>query len=106
MPSIFLGFLGDPPICQADTASATLYTCFLEEKGVAYNNLHLTDETCKGAYDASAKTITFEFGGSKRCGGKVTVGPVRQISRVGMHRYRAEFECVSPQNLCIVSLGL
>ncbi|KAM4713904.1 uncharacterized protein FYW61_019032 [Anableps anableps] len=64
--------LGDPPVCNPNSASLTLVGCLLEDKGIDYSVLRLKDPTCTGQLDQQTHTVTFSFNSTSLCGGEVT----------------------------------
>ncbi|KAM4713899.1 alpha-tectorin-like [Anableps anableps] len=64
--------LGDPPVCNPNSASLTLVGCLLEDKGIDYSVLRLKDPTCTGQLDQQTHTVTFSFNSTNLCGGEVT----------------------------------
>ncbi|XP_070849848.1 uncharacterized protein [Chaetodon trifascialis] len=64
--------LGDPTVCEENSASLTLVGCLLEEKGIDYTILHLNDPTCTGQMDEEDHMVTFSFNSSDPCGTEVT----------------------------------
>ncbi|KAE8277196.1 hypothetical protein D5F01_LYC24968 [Larimichthys crocea] len=67
------GTLGDPTVCERDSASLSLVGCLLEEKGIDYSTLHLNDNSCVGQVDEQTHMVTFSFDGSDSCGTVVSV---------------------------------
>ncbi|KAE8277343.1 hypothetical protein D5F01_LYC24748 [Larimichthys crocea] len=65
------GTLGDPTVCERDSASLSLVGCLLEEKGIDYSTLHLNDNSCVGQVDEQTHMVTFD--GSDSCGTVVSV---------------------------------
>ncbi|XP_041821676.1 uncharacterized protein LOC121626984 [Chelmon rostratus] len=63
--------LGDPTVCEENSASVTLVGCLLEEKGIDYTMLHLNDPTCTGQIDELDHMVTFSFNSSNTCGTEV-----------------------------------
>ncbi|XP_070849847.1 alpha-tectorin-like [Chaetodon trifascialis] len=64
--------LGDPTVCEENSASLTLVGCLLEEKGIDYTILHLNDQNCTGQMDEEDHMVTFSFDSSDPCGTEVT----------------------------------
>ncbi|XP_076581701.1 alpha-tectorin-like [Chaetodon auriga] len=64
--------LGDPTVCEENSASVTLVGCLLEEKGIDYTTLHLNDPTCTGQMDEVDYMVTFSYNSSDPCGTEVT----------------------------------
>ncbi|XP_070849840.1 alpha-tectorin-like [Chaetodon trifascialis] len=64
--------LGDPTVCEENSASLTLVGCLLEEKGIDYTTLHLNDQNCTGQMDEEDHMVTFSFNSSDPCGTEVT----------------------------------
>ncbi|XP_070849803.1 uromodulin-like [Chaetodon trifascialis] len=63
--------LGDPTVCEENSASLTLVGCLLEEKGIDYTTLHLNDQICTGQMDEEDHMVTFSFNSSDPCGTEV-----------------------------------
>ncbi|XP_070849844.1 alpha-tectorin-like [Chaetodon trifascialis] len=64
--------LGDPTVCEENSASVTLVGCLLEEKGIDYTILHLNDQNCTGQMDEEDHMVTFSFNSNDPCGTEVT----------------------------------
>ncbi|XP_076581699.1 alpha-tectorin-like [Chaetodon auriga] len=64
--------LGDPTVCEENSASLTLVGCLLEEKGIDYTTLHLNDPTCTGQMDEVDHMVTYSYNSSDPCGTEVT----------------------------------
>ncbi|XP_017297450.2 uncharacterized protein LOC108251611, partial [Kryptolebias marmoratus] len=64
--------LGDPTVCEANSASLTLFNCLLEERGIDYTVLHLNNQSCRGELDEAANTVTFSFNTENLCGAEIT----------------------------------
>ncbi|MEQ2196698.1 hypothetical protein XENOCAPTIV_009450, partial [Xenoophorus captivus] len=64
--------LGDPTVCNQNSASLTLVNCLLEDAGVDYTVLHLKDLTCRGHMDKERHMVTFSFNSTNHCGSEVT----------------------------------
>ncbi|XP_039465397.1 alpha-tectorin-like [Oreochromis aureus] len=60
--------LGDQTVCSQNSASLSLASCLLEDKGIAYSDLHLNDQTCRGQMDELTHMVTFSFNSSNSCG--------------------------------------
>ncbi|XP_057712368.1 uncharacterized protein LOC130929290 [Corythoichthys intestinalis] len=65
--------LGDPPTCQEGGGAISLIGCLLEEKGIDYHLLHLTNETCTGQRDSDSHLLTFNFNSTDTCGTETEV---------------------------------
>ncbi|XP_041821709.1 alpha-tectorin-like [Chelmon rostratus] len=63
--------VGDPTVCEENSASVTVVGCLLEEKGIDYTMLHLNDPTCTGQIDELDHMVTFSFNSSNTCGTEV-----------------------------------
>uniref|UniRef100_A0A3B4FGF7 ZP domain-containing protein n=1 Tax=Pundamilia nyererei TaxID=303518 RepID=A0A3B4FGF7_9CICH len=64
--------LGDQTVCSQNSASLSLAGCLLEDKGIAYSDLHLIDQTCRGQMDELTHMVTFSFNSSNSCGMVIT----------------------------------
>ncbi|XP_047241748.1 alpha-tectorin-like [Girardinichthys multiradiatus] len=64
--------LGDPTVCNQNSASLTLVNCLLVDAGVDYTVLHLKDLTCRGHMDKERHMVTFSFNSTNQCGSEVT----------------------------------
>ncbi|XP_076581664.1 alpha-tectorin-like [Chaetodon auriga] len=64
--------IGDPTVCEENSASLTLVGCLLEERGINYTTLHLNDQNCTGQMDEVDHMVTFSFNSSDPCGTEVT----------------------------------
>lgn len=67
------GTLGDPTVCERESASLSLVGCLLEEKGFDYRTMHLNDDSCVGQMDERTHMVTFSFSTSSFCGTVVSV---------------------------------
>ncbi|XP_068588228.1 alpha-tectorin-like [Cebidichthys violaceus] len=65
------GALGDPTVCEQDSASVSLAACLLTERRINHTDLHLNDRTCGGQMDEETHMVTFGFKGDKPCGAVV-----------------------------------
>uniref|UniRef100_A0A8C6UQK7 ZP domain-containing protein n=1 Tax=Neogobius melanostomus TaxID=47308 RepID=A0A8C6UQK7_9GOBI len=85
--------LGGVATCSGDSASLTIYTCFLEEAGFDHSELHLNDFGCTGSYDADQHLLTFGFNSSHPCGGTLQVVFVNQVqnSRNSIITFKKQF---------------
>lgn len=63
--------LGDPPVCNQNSASLSLVGCLLEDKGIDYSVLRLKDPTCRGQTDEQTHMVTFSFNSTNLCGAEV-----------------------------------
>ncbi|XP_017297015.1 alpha-tectorin [Kryptolebias marmoratus] len=63
--------LGEPTVCEDNSAVLTLANCLLEERGIDHEVLHLYDPTCKGKLNEN-NMVTFKFDTSNLCGAEIT----------------------------------
>ncbi|XP_070849811.1 alpha-tectorin-like [Chaetodon trifascialis] len=63
--------MGDPTVCEENSASLTLIGCLLEERGINYTTLHLNDQNCTGQMDEEDHMVTFSFNSNDTCGTEV-----------------------------------
>nr|XP_019937251.1 PREDICTED: alpha-tectorin-like [Paralichthys olivaceus] len=66
------GALGEPTVCDQNSASVSLVGCLLKEKGIDYSELHLNNQSCRGQMDNVTQMVTFKFNASNPCGTVVT----------------------------------
>ncbi|CAK6977770.1 alpha-tectorin-like isoform X2 [Scomber scombrus] len=64
--------LGDKTVCKKNSASVSLPSCLLAEKGIDYSILRLNDETCKGQMDQKTRMVMFDYNSQKACGAVIT----------------------------------
>ncbi|XP_069381902.1 pancreatic secretory granule membrane major glycoprotein GP2-like [Paralichthys olivaceus] len=62
------GALGDPTVCDQNSASVSLVGCLLKEKGIDYSELHLNNQNCRGQMNNVTQMVTFKFDTSNPCG--------------------------------------
>uniref|UniRef100_A0A3B4XZY7 Alpha-tectorin-like n=1 Tax=Seriola lalandi dorsalis TaxID=1841481 RepID=A0A3B4XZY7_SERLL len=60
--------LGEPTVCDQNSASVTLAGCLLNERGVDYSMLHLNNNSCRGQMDSRTHMVTFSFDSNNTCG--------------------------------------
>lgn len=71
---LWYGGLGEPTVCEKESASISLAKCLLEDQSINYRNLKLNDQTCQGELDSETHMVTFYFDGNRSCGTVITVG--------------------------------
>uniref|UniRef100_A0A3B4UL55 ZP domain-containing protein n=1 Tax=Seriola dumerili TaxID=41447 RepID=A0A3B4UL55_SERDU len=60
--------LGEPTVCDNNSATVTLAGCLLNERGVDYSMLHLNNNSCRGEMDNKTHMLTFSFDSNNTCG--------------------------------------
>uniref|UniRef100_A0AAV2J126 ZP domain-containing protein n=1 Tax=Knipowitschia caucasica TaxID=637954 RepID=A0AAV2J126_KNICA len=57
--------------CDSASVSASLLTCFLEEKGVEPSTVHLLDPRCTSVSQDQSKSLRLDFSSTNLCGGTI-----------------------------------